>query len=38
MQLKLLYKTHQTREFCPMPPFEMRCSVSIPELGVHIMF
>ena len=38
IQLKLLYKTHQPHELCPMPPFEVRCSVSIPESGVHIMF
>ena len=36
MQLKL-YKTHQPDELCPMPPLEMRCSVSIPEAGVLIM-
>jgi uncharacterized UPF0146 family protein len=37
MQLKLLYKTRQPRELCPMSPLEMRCSVSIPESGVLIM-
>ena len=37
IQLKLLYKTHQPHELCPMPPLEMRYSVSIPESGVHIM-
>jgi len=34
MQLKLLYKTHQPRELCPMPPLEIQCSVSIPESEV----
>ena len=37
IQLNLLYKTHQPHELCPMPPLEMRCSVSIPESGVHAL-
>ena len=37
MELKLVYKTHQPRDLCPMPPLEMRCSVSIPESGVHAL-